>query len=189
MAIFLTTARLVLADPEGTDLPEVIALHADPRVMRHIQLPPQTPAEAEHTFRTKIEVRRAGGLGHWIARRRGTGEFLGWFVLKPEDDDPAVVELGYRLRPEAWGQGLASEGAIALVAKAFREHGVRLITANTMTVNTGSRRVMEKAGLRYVRTYFQEWEGEDLEGGELGDVEYQLSRADWQTRANPTTRA
>jgi RimJ/RimL family protein N-acetyltransferase len=48
-----------------------------------------------------------------------------------------------------------------------------------MTVNLGSRRVMEKAGLKYVRTFFQDWP-EVIEGGEHGDVEYALEKADWE---------
>jgi RimJ/RimL family protein N-acetyltransferase len=47
-----------------------------------------------------------------------------------------------------------------------------------MAVNLGSRRVMEKAGLRFVRTFFQEWP-DDIEGAEQGDVEYALTREEW----------
>ena len=50
-----------------------------------------------------------------------------------------------------------------------------------MAVNLGSRRVMEKAGLRYVRTFHQEWP-ERIEGEEHGDVEYALTKADWERR-------
>ena len=45
-----------------------------------------------------------------------------------------------------------------------------------MTVNTASRRVMEKCGLSFVRTFFLEWP-ESIEGTEQGDVEYALDRA------------
>lgn len=48
-----------------------------------------------------------------------------------------------------------------------------------MTVNTGSRRVMEKAGLRYVRTFFTTWPEGPVEGSEHGDVEYALTRDEW----------
>jgi RimJ/RimL family protein N-acetyltransferase len=53
------------------------------------------------------------------------------------------------------------------------------VVAETMAVNTASRRVMEKAGLRYVRTFHQEWP-EHIEGSEHGDVEYALTKADWE---------
>jgi RimJ/RimL family protein N-acetyltransferase len=48
-----------------------------------------------------------------------------------------------------------------------------------MTVNIASRRVMEKAGLQFVRTFFQEWP-DSIEGDELGDVEYALDRETWE---------
>ncbi|GAA2828896.1 GNAT family N-acetyltransferase [Crossiella cryophila] len=178
MAIFLTTERLVLTVPAPADLPDVIALHGDPEVMRYLSAP-KSPAETEAGFTSRMSARYPRGLGYWIARRRETGEFLGWFELYPSEADSTVVELGYRLATAAWGQGLASEGSIALVDKAFREHGVRVVTANTMAVNAGSRRVMEKAGLRFARTFFADWDGEEIEGSEQGDVEYQLTREEW----------
>lgn len=61
---------------------------------------------------------------------------------------------------------------------AFAELGAERVVATTMAVNAASRRVMEKAGLRYVRTFFEEWP-EYLEGAEHGDVEYAVSRAEW----------
>jgi len=45
------------------------------------------------------------------------------------------VELGYRLRQAAWGKGYATEGSRALLGEAFTELGVRLVWAETMSVN------------------------------------------------------
>jgi len=89
-----------------------------------------------------------------------------------------VAELGYRLRASAWGRGYATEGARALVRRAFTELAVTRIVANTMAVNTRSRRVLEKAGLTYLRTVHLDWP-DPLPGNEHGDVEYQLHRDDW----------
>ena len=61
---------------------------------------------------------------------------------------------------------------------AFTDLGLREVVATTMAVNTGSRRVMEKAGLRYARTVHLDWP-EPLDGNEHGDVEYRLLRDDW----------
>ena len=58
------------------------------------------------------------------------------------------MELGYRLRRAAWGHGYATEGSIALVDKGFAEFGIERIVGWTMAVNTRSRRVLEKTGLR-----------------------------------------
>jgi RimJ/RimL family protein N-acetyltransferase len=48
-----------------------------------------------------------------------------------------------------------------------------------MTVNAASRRVMEKVGLKYVRTFHESWP-ETIEGTEEGDVEYALTRSEWE---------
>ncbi|HEX4816952.1 MAG TPA: GNAT family N-acetyltransferase, partial [Nonomuraea sp.] len=93
-------------------------------------------------------------------------------------DEP---ELGYRLHRRAWGKGYATEGSRALIDKAFGELGARRVFAQTMAVNLRSRRVMEKCGLRHVRTFFADWP-EVIDGSEHGEVEYELLRADWRSR-------
>ena len=74
----------------------------------------------------------------------------------------------------AWGRGYATEGSRALVDKAFAELGARRVHASTMAVNAGSRRVMEKAGMRFVRTFVMDWPVR-IEGDEEGDVEYAIT--------------
>jgi len=125
---------------------------------------------------------RFEGFGVWAAVERSTGEFLGWFEFYPwKGVGPEEVELGYRLRRSAWGKGYATEGSCALIRKAFTELGVQRVVAETITINTASRRVMEKAGLTHVRTFHQEWP-DRIEGDEHGDVEYALTKADWEWR-------
>jgi RimJ/RimL family protein N-acetyltransferase len=125
---------------------------------------------------------RFEGFGVWAAVERSTGEFLGWFEFyPPEGRGPEEAELGYRLRRSAWGKGYATEGSRALIRKGFTELGVRRVVAETMTVNAASRRVMEKAELKYVRTFHQEWPWR-IEGDEQGDVEYALTKADYRAK-------
>ena len=108
--------------------------------------------------------------------------FLGWFHLRPgEGAGPLEPELGYRLRREVWGRGYATEGSRALIDKAFAELGAARVYASTMTVNTASRRVMEKAGLHYVRTFDIDWPVK-VPGDEHGGVEYSIDRTQWAKR-------
>ncbi|UJB45232.1 GNAT family N-acetyltransferase [Streptomyces sp. A1-5] len=179
MDTFLTTDRLALrpfADTEA-DLDLVVELDSDPEVMRYITGGrPMTRDE----IRADSFARMLPG-GFCATHLRTTGEFLGWHCLRPLADSPAgSADLGYRLRRAAWGKGIATEGALALIDKGFGELGHDRITANTMSVNAGSRRVMEKCGLSYVRTYFEEWPYR-VEGDEEGDVEYALTREEWLT--------
>src|SRR5690606_30038790 len=92
--------------------------------------------------------------------------------------DEGALELGYRLERAAWGRGYATEGGRALVEDAFTTLGADRVVATTMAVNTASRRVLEKCGLRLVRTFFPAWD-DPLDGAEHGDVAYALSRHEW----------
>jgi RimJ/RimL family protein N-acetyltransferase len=83
------------------------------------------------------------------------------------------------LRRAAWGKGYATEGSRALIGTGFAEHGVRRVVAETMAVNVASRRVMEKAGMSLVRSFFQEWP-DRIDGDEFGDVEYAIERGEWE---------
>ena len=112
----------------------------------------------------------------WTARRRANGAFVGWFCLWP--DSETLAELGYRLRRTDWGQGLASEGASALVGWGFQNGGYDRIVATTMAVNHASRRVMEKIGMSYARTVYVDFP-DPVPGSEHGEVWYELSRSGW----------
>ena len=94
---------------------------------------------------------------------------MGWFCAEPAPDG---VEIGYRLVRSAWGKGYATEGARLMVGRAVSS-GAPRVFATTMAVNTASRRVLEKAGLQYVRTWFGDW-SEPIPGAEQGDVDYEL---------------
>ncbi|MES4909116.1 MULTISPECIES: GNAT family N-acetyltransferase [unclassified Streptomyces] len=185
MPIFLDTERLTLRAFTEADVDHLLALDNDPDVMRFINGGRPTSREA---IRTRTLPRLLhdhpclGSRGFWAAEEKATSTFLGWFEFRPLDDhSPAVVELGYRLNKAAWGRGYATEGARALISKGFTELGVERVTANTMAVNTRSRRVMEKAGLSFLRNFTGDWP-DAIAGSEHGEVEYELTRAEWERR-------
>jgi RimJ/RimL family protein N-acetyltransferase len=117
--------------------------------------------------------------GRWAAEDLTSGTFIGWLSLRPPDDgSTAELDLGYRLHRSTWGYGYATEGARALIHRAFTSLGAHRVFAQTMAVNTRSRRVMEKAGLRHVRNFHLPWD-DPVPGTEHGEVEYELLRDDW----------
>jgi RimJ/RimL family protein N-acetyltransferase len=183
MHVFLETTRLTLRRFTAGDVDNLVELDGDPQVMRYINGGRPTPrTEVENAVLSRFlgYYERYEAYGFWAAVEKATGDFLGWFALHPRDDAPPDdVELGYRLRRSAWGQGFATEGSRALVDKAFTDLGAERVFAETMTVNAASRRVMEKVGLRYMRTFHLEWP-EEIEGTAEGDVEYALTRAAWR---------
>lgn len=181
--IFLETDRLVLRPFTEADADQLHALNNDPEVMRFLTggKPVARETIVNETLPGFLAFYAKGdGYGFWAAVEKATGAFLGWFEFRPaKDGTPGVVELGYRLRREAWGKGYATEGSRALIRKGFTDLGAQRIRAETMAVNTRSRRVMEKAGLTYTRTFHLTWD-DPLPGSEHGEVEYFLDRATWE---------
>lgn len=188
MDVFLETERLLLRRFTEADLDNLVELNRDPAVTRYInggRPIPREEIQSDYLPAAMSYYQRYAGYGFWAAVEKASGQFLGWFHLRPpKDGHPDEPELGYRLKQSAWGQGYATEGSRALIDKAFSEHGARRIFASTMTVNIGSRRVMEKSGLHFVRTFFMEWP-DKIDGDEHGDVEYALTRADWERQRAP----
>jgi RimJ/RimL family protein N-acetyltransferase len=191
--VYLETERLVLRRFTPADVDAVTALDSDPTVMRYITGGRPTPREEIATDYLPWWMAyyvRGERWGFWAAIEKATGDFIGWFHLRPNDehpdrlDPPDEPELGYRLVRSAWGKGYATEGSRALVRKAFVELGASRVYATTMVVNEGSWRVMEKAGLRYVRTFHMDWP-DRIEGEELGDVEYAITREEWERAVHP----
>ena len=185
MDIFLETERMLLRRFTRADIDHLFELDSDPEVMRYINGGKPTPRrEIENDILPAFlnYYDRFEGYGFWAAIEKSSGGFLGWFHFRPKHgaslEEP---ELGYRLRKSAWGKGYATEGSRALIRKGFTELGAQRVVAETMVVNAASRRVMEKAGLELVRVFHQEWP-DAIEGDEHGDVEYTLSRADWERR-------
>jgi len=181
--VFLETERLVLRRFTGDDIDHLVELDSDPEVMRFINGGRPTPRdEIENDVLPGFlgYYERYTGYGFWAAVERSTGRFIGWFHFRPaKDAPPDEVELGYRLRRSAWHKGFATEGSRALIDNGFAELGVQRVVAFTMVVNVASRRVMEKAGLRFVRVFHQPWP-DYIEGEEEGDVEYALLRSEWE---------
>jgi RimJ/RimL family protein N-acetyltransferase len=185
MDVFLETERLVLRRFTMADVDNAVELDSDPAVMRYInggRPTPRAEIEADYLPAWLSYYDRYAGYGFWAAIERSTAGFLGWFHLRPPPGSPPdEPELGYRLRRSAWGKGYGTEGSRALIDKAFTELGASRVWAATMAVNTASQRVMEKAGLRYVRAFHPDWP-DTIEGEEHGDVEYALTRDEWAAR-------
>jgi RimJ/RimL family protein N-acetyltransferase len=190
----MRTERLRLRPFTIADVDLLVELDSDPEVMRYLTNGQPTPRAAIADGLLPRLIRQyadSPGLGRWAAHVGPGDTFIGWLALDPQPGNEAELgaptggpggeaELGYRLRRAAWGNGYATEGARALVRYAFEELGLDRVYARTMAVNERSRAVMERAGLRYARTFHLTFE-DPIPGTELGEVEYELRRPDYLT--------
>ena len=148
----LTTPRLSLRRIDDEHLDDLVELDSDPAVMRFINGGTPTPREVYQE--SLLERMKAfGDQPYGYAAAYEDGRFVGWFHLRPSVADPEVLELGYRLRREAWGRGLATEGSRALVRYAFETLDTGTVNACAMPENTASISVLKKCGMHFVGTF------------------------------------
>jgi ribosomal-protein-alanine N-acetyltransferase len=153
----LITARLELRPITADDQDHLAALYADSDVMRYIGTGlPRTREETVGRLNIQRDHWRQHGFGFFMARRREDGIFVGRCGLQ-HLGDTGTVELGYTLAKEHWGFGYATEAARACVDYAFGTLRLDRITAIARPENAASRHVMEKLGMRFVKT--GEWDG------------------------------
>jgi RimJ/RimL family protein N-acetyltransferase len=182
----LHTRRLTLVPLADAHLQWEVELDSDPEVMRYLSGRASTREEvvADHA-RRMAAARKVDGLGFWVGLV--DDEFVGWWTLQPahgpdQPDDPGVADLGYRLLRDQWRKGLATEGALELMRYGLDDVRLDRIIAQTLSVNVGSRAVMARVGLTYVRT-FPTSMTDPVEGLEEGEVEYEMTREQWTHRA------
>jgi len=184
MHVVLETDRLVLRRFTMEDADALFELDNDPDVMRYIDggLPASRQEIVDETLPAFLSYYdRYDGYGFWAAIEKQSDRFIGWFHFRPgKGAGPLEPDLGYRLHSFAWNQGFGTEGSRALIDRGFAELGVERVTAGAMATHLASRRVMEKAGLRLVRTFKADWPVQ-IPGDEEGDVEYAIERAEWES--------
>lgn len=144
----LDTARLHLRRIDDGHLDDLVDLDSDPAVMRFINGGTPTPRQVyEDTLLERMKAFADHPFGYAAAYE--AERFVGWFHLRPSVADETVLELGYRLRRDAWGRGLATEGSRALVRYAFETLDRDCVDAVALPENEASIGVMKKCGMQY----------------------------------------
>ncbi len=153
----LCTPRLLLREWRDSDRVLFAEMNRDPLVMRHF--PGVMERQASDAFVDRLQdVHRSLGYTLWVVEvtgsERGKTPFAGFTGLMPPTFDPPfehcqpVAEVGWRLLPQWWGLGLATEGARASIAHGFDVVGLPEILSFTVVTNARSRAVMERIGMR-----------------------------------------
>ncbi|MCA6264417.1 GNAT family N-acetyltransferase [Phenylobacterium sp.] len=146
----IETARLVLRPWRDEDRAAFAAINADPRV--HGWLGGPISPEATNAMVDRINAAMAAnGFSFWAAEHRVDGRLAGMIGLSrvAAGDLPVgpCVEIGWRLHPDFWGLGLASEGAKAALDWGFGPGSLAEIIAFTAQTNLASQAVMRRIGM------------------------------------------
>ncbi|WP_158888304.1 GNAT family N-acetyltransferase [Amycolatopsis anabasis] len=142
----IRTERLVLRPLREADRPTVLEIQTDPRTNEFNPRPP-TVEETEQKFAYWLDHWRRYGFGYLVVLEAATGKVLGLGGVQVRQHAGAdVLNLYYRFRPAAWGQGYASEMAAAVVDWAERELPERPVLISISVGNKPSIRVAERLG-------------------------------------------
>lgn len=150
------TPRWVLRPLRVSDASWMAALLVDPDVMRHIPTHITTHDQALWEAEARISIdRRSPRLGLWAIEDRPGEQVHGWVALKTLNP-PDEVEIGYRLRRQSWGRGIATESAARVLIYGFEDLGLGRIVAVTLPENAASQRVLQKLGLSFEKRYLRD---------------------------------
>jgi ribosomal-protein-alanine N-acetyltransferase len=146
----LTTARLRLVPFDASHVDGLNVLNSNPEVMRYITGKTETLDETKAVIE-RVRARWAEwGFSWWSFIETATNEIIGCGCIQYlERDTTNPLEIGWRLRPDKWSQGFASEAARCMAGFAFETVGTPSLCAVCHPENVKSARVMERLGMSY----------------------------------------
>jgi RimJ/RimL family protein N-acetyltransferase len=148
----LETERLRHRKITPDDLALLIEMRADAEVNRYLGgARMQNPEAIEKRMEFYLDCHEKYGYGMCILVWKETGEEIGWSGLQPLEDT-GETEVGYGMIKKFWGKGIGYETATGWLDYGFNKAGLERIVAVALPENTGSRRIMEKCGMRYEKT-------------------------------------
>lgn len=150
-----STERFYLREKLPSDAADMYLLNADPEVIRYTGDPPFTSVQEAELFIKNYDHFAKHGFGRWVIVDNLTDQYLGWCGLKKHSD--GMIDLGYRIKKEHWGKGIATECAKACLNYGFNHLGIHEIVGRSASANYASIRILEKIGMQF-------WKKDTCEG-------------------------
>ena len=150
----LETERLVIREMRRSDVESLHLLFSDPLFMRF--WPVFDRSRTERWVEESLLNYARLGFGLWALTLRGSDEAIGdcgLDIIKGLEgtEGTAQIQIGWHVRRDLWGQGLATEAALACRDYGFDRLGLSHLSALIQPENTASRRVAEKIGMTLLR--------------------------------------
>ena len=156
--------RLSFEVMTSDDVELMFQLDQDPEVMRFINGGITTSHEdliEIYLPRMESYTNLEKGWGIWKVLLKDSDKFIGWVLVRPMNyfgDEPEHdnLELGWRFFKDSWGKGYATESAIAIMNALTDLGGIKKLCAIAVEENMASVKIMNKIGMKYIKTYFHE---------------------------------
>lgn len=150
--VWLETQRLILRDFRQNDVDRLAPILANPRVMQFSPTGILSALQTQEKVDGFISSYKIFGFGKWAIVFKETNELIGYCGIAVEQIDNVYErEIGYRLDPEFWGRGLATEAASATIQYGFTQLKLPYILGVVERANRASVKVLEKLGMSYER--------------------------------------
>ena len=163
MKPIITTERLALRTWKETDFALMAKMNMDEEVMRYF--PNTQDLEKTTNFCQRMNQQfKEKKYCYFATEILGTGEFIGFIGMSYqtyEAPHSPFVDIGWRLKKSAWGNGYATEGAKGCLKYAFEELKIKEIFSVASIINTPSIHVMQKIGMKKVQTFIHPFLAED----------------------------
>lgn len=152
----LETPRLTLRELTPADVELLHRVTGDPAAMRFYKKVLSLEETAQNIEKQRTRYAQFG-YGHWAVERKSDGEFIGTCGLIPflPLAQPAIA-VGYRLVPNFWHQGYATEAARGCCKLGFEKYQPAHILAVIRPGNTPSERVAQRLGMELWQTVVYE---------------------------------
>ncbi len=146
----LTTPRLILRRLKRTDYHDMYEYASDPEVTKYLTWEPHPDRLYTLRYLSYITTRyRSGDFSDWAVIWKETEQMIGTCGFTSFCYAHNSAEIGYVLNRDFWGQGIAPEAVRAVLRVGFLDLNIHRIEAHYMEGNDRSRRVMEKAGMKF----------------------------------------
>ena len=155
----LETKRLILRELNVDDADYFYELNVDPLVIQYTGDTEFENINAARLFLEKYSANNYGkyNCGRWAVILKTSKEWLGWCGIKymPVPDE---FDIGYRFFRKYWGNGYATESAIACLEYGFDQLKINKIVGHAMKENIASIKVLEKIGMKYEKDILMDGE-------------------------------
>lgn len=161
MAIQLETTRIILREFMLNDLDDFHSLETNESVIKYLtNYPQRTLEESKELLNLVIAQYSNFKTGRLAMIDKATHGFVGWCGIKFNKHKRHTYEnfydLGYRIHPNFWGYGLATEASVACLNYGLNELGLLKINAIVNTQNTQSLKVISKVGFDYKESFLED---------------------------------